>query len=96
MYKNINDDMIEIITNFLNDIKYEKVNISITPPHIEKICGYLDGTVYGKAEMNIHIEFADIYKKTNDILSTWVKINEDSKRNKRRKMEEFLKNTKKV
>lgn len=74
MYKNINDDMIEIITNFLNDIKYEKVNISITPPHIEKICGYSDGTVYGKAEMNIHIEFADIYKKTNDILSTWEKV----------------------
>ena len=85
MYRNINDDLIEIITNFLNDIKYEKVNISITPPHIEEMCGYPDGTVYGKAEMDIHIEFADIYKKTNDILSTWVKINEENKKNKRKK-----------
>ena len=31
-------------------------------------------TVYGKAEMTIHIEFDDIYKKTNNMLSTWEKI----------------------
>lgn len=80
MYRNINDDLIEIITNFLKDIKYEKVDISITPPHIEEIYGYLDGTVYGKAEMDIHIEFDDIYKKTNDILSTWEKITNRNKK----------------
>lgn len=81
MSKNINDDLIEIITNFLKDIKYEKANISITPPHIEEIYGYLDGTVYGKAEMDIHIEFDDIYKKTNDILSTWEKITHHRRKN---------------
>lgn len=81
MYRNINNEMIEIITNFLKDIKNEKVDVSITPPHIEEIYGYLDGTVYGRAEMDIHIEFDDIYKKTNDILSTWEKItnNEEDK-----------------
>lgn len=81
MCKNINDDLIEIITNFLKDIKYEKVDISITPPHIEEIYGYLDGTVYGKAEMDIHIEFNDVYKKTSDILSTWEKITHHKRKN---------------
>ncbi len=77
MYRNTNKDIIEMITIFLNNIKYEynKVDISITPPHIEEIYGNIDGTVYGRAEMDIHIEFDDIYKKTNDILSTWEKIN---------------------
>lgn len=81
MYRNINDDLIEIITNFLKDIKYEKVNISIIPPHIEELYGTLDGTVYGKAEMDIHIEFNDVYKKTNNILSTWEKITHHKRKN---------------
>lgn len=81
MYRNINNDIIEMLTNFLNNIKYEynKVDISITPPHIEEIYGNIDGTVYGRAEMDIHIEFDDIYKKTNDILSTWEKITNKKK-----------------
>lgn len=79
MYRNINDDLIEIITNFLKDIKYEKVDVSIIPPHIEELYGTLDGTVYGKAEMDIHIEFNDVYKKTSDILSTWEKITNRNK-----------------
>ena len=77
MYKNINNEMIDMITKFLNDIKCEKADVSITPPHIEEIYGDLGGNVYGRAEMNIHIEFDDIYKKTNDILSTWEKITHD-------------------
>lgn len=96
MYKNINDDLIEIITNFLNEIKHKQINISIIPPHIEEIYSFSNGKVYGKAEMTIHVVYDDIYQKTNNILSTWVRINEDSKRNKKRKMEDFLKNTKKV
>ena len=90
MYKNINDDMIDTIINFLNEIKHKKVDITIIPPHIGEIYSFSNGKVYGKAEMTIHVIYDDIYQKTNNILSTWVRINEDSKRNRKRKMEEFF------
>ncbi len=67
---NIIDKMIE----YLENIKKESISISIVPPHIEEIYGLSDGTVYGKMEMDIHIEFNDLYQKTNNVVSSWEKL----------------------
>ena len=74
MYRDINNEMINKVIEFLNKVKDEKAYVTIEPLHIEEICGTFGGSVYGKAEMDIHIEFEDLYVKTNNILSTWEKI----------------------
>ena len=71
---NINENVIDEVIKYLTEIKKEKMSITINPPHIEGIYGLSDGTVYGKMEMDIHIEFNDLYKKAKDIITSWEKI----------------------
>lgn len=74
MMENVKEDIINKLIDYLENIKKESVAISINPPHIEEIYGLADGSVYGKMEMDIHIEYNGLYKKTNNIVSSWEKI----------------------
>lgn len=64
------DELIE----FLKQVKDVRCNVNVGGPNIEEIFGTPD-ELYGKAKMNIEITFDDLYKKTNDLLSVWEKVN---------------------
>lgn len=72
-----NEKILDDIANFLKDLKGKNIEFSIIPPHIEEIYGTLDGESYGRMEMDIHIEFEDLYKRVNGITGQWEKISKE-------------------
>lgn len=69
-----NEQIIDKMTEFLKQVKDVRCNVNVDGPNIEEIFGTPD-ELYGKAKMNIEITFDDLYKKTNDLLSVWEKVN---------------------
>lgn len=69
-----NEQIIDKAIEFLKQVKDVRCNVNVDGPNIEEIFGTPD-ELYGKAKMNIEITFDDLYKKTNDLLSVWEKVN---------------------
>lgn len=69
-----NEQIIDKMIEFLKQVKDVRCNVNVDGPNIEEIFGTPD-ELYGKAKMNIEITFDDLYKKTNDLLSVWEKVN---------------------
>lgn len=69
-----NEQIIDKTIEFLKQVKDVRCNVNVDGPNIEEIFGTPD-ELYGKAKMNIEITFDDLYKKTNDLLSVWEKVN---------------------
>lgn len=69
-----NEQIIDKAIEFLKQVKDVRCNVNIDGPNIEEIFGTPD-ELYGKVKMNIEITFDDLYKKTNDLLSVWEKVN---------------------
>lgn len=70
----MNKDLINYLIKQLEYIRDNGKNISIqSEPRIEEIGSTCDGKVYGKAIMDIRIEYNDdtYIKNTNDIFSSW-------------------------
>lgn len=81
MNKNIINDLIKQLEYIRDNGK----NISLqVEPRIEEICGTCDGTLYGKAVMDIRIEYNDdtYIKNTNDIFSSWQSYSDYMKNSK--------------
>lgn len=69
-----NEQIIDKAIEFLKQVKDVRCNVNVDGPNIEEIFGTPD-ELYGKVKMNIEIIFDDLYKKTNDLLSVWEKVN---------------------
>ncbi len=69
-----NEQIIDKAIEFLKQVKDVRCNVNVDGPNIEEIFGTPD-ELYGKVKMNIEITFDDLYKKTNDLLSVWEKVN---------------------
>ena len=69
-----NEQIIDTAIEFLKQVKDVRCNVNVDGPNIEEIFGTPD-ELYGKVKMNIEITFDDLYKKTNDLLSVWEKVN---------------------
>ena len=69
-----NEQIIDKTIEFLKQVKDVRCNVNVDGPNIEEIFGTPD-ELYGKVKMNIEITFDDLYKKTNDLLSVWEKVN---------------------
>lgn len=69
-----NEQIIDKAIEFLKQVKDVRCNVNVDGPNIEEIFGTPD-ELYGKVKMNIEITFDDLYKKTNNLLSVWEKVN---------------------
>ncbi len=71
----MNQEIIEKIIEYLNKLKaQDRVSLNIIPPHIEEFCSMMDGTILGKMEMDIHIEWEDFFSKKSKFDDEWKKI----------------------
>lgn len=72
-HKHINEEVIDNIIEYLQTIKHDRCDITIVPPHIEEIFGDIE-TMYGTVQMDIHIQFNELYKRAREIVANWEKV----------------------